>query len=247
MGLEVCDVRGTSYHGASNEGRAISSDRQVKFSPSEPHVFFGSTKSSSAGLKAHAIMMIIAWSLLTPIGLFLARFVKRDNPDHIIMKTAAWFFLHRAAMITAVLVTLISIIVIFVDRGGWSNSAGTHAITGILTFILCLANPIIAFFRPDKTSENRYLFKLGHGFVGYSCFILATTTIFLGMDLVVFDLEFWVTQIFAALIGFIALVSILSEVFNKRLDGTKNLIIFLLFSIVIFIISLVIIINIGRN
>ena len=68
------------------------------------------------------------------------------------MKTAGWFFLHRAAMITAVLVTLISIIVIFVDRGGWSNSAGTHAITGILTFILCFANPVIAFFRPDKTS-----------------------------------------------------------------------------------------------
>ena len=65
---EVNDVRGTSYHGPSNQGKAISSDRLVRFSSTEPHVFFGSTKSSTVGLKAHAIIMVIAWSLLAPLG-----------------------------------------------------------------------------------------------------------------------------------------------------------------------------------
>jgi hypothetical protein len=87
----------------------------------------------------------------------LARFVKRNNGDNMIMKTAAWFFLHRAVMMGVVIGTIVSIIVIFVDRGGWSPSVGTHGITGILTFLFSISNPIIAFFRPDKTSGNNFI------------------------------------------------------------------------------------------
>merc|ERR550519_1769438 len=143
---------------------------------------------------------------------------------------------------SAVIGTIVAIIVIFVDRGGWSSSVGTHGITGILTFLFSMSNPIIAFFRPDKTSEKRYLFSIFHGGIGYLCFVLALSTIFLGFDLRMFDLDFWITQLFAALVGFVALISIFAELFKRRLDGSKHLILFGIFVIICSIISLVIII-----
>ena len=83
--------------------------------------------------------------------------------------------------------------------------------------------------------------------VGYVAFILATTTIFLGMDLQIFDLELWVTQIFSFLIIFIALVGMFTEIFKAHLVGKVNLVVFGVFTAVISIVSITIIIKIARN
>jgi hypothetical protein len=95
--------------------------------------------------------------------------------------------------------------------------------------------------------DKRYLFGIFHGGFGYLCFVLALSTIFLGFDLTLFDLDFWITQLFAALVGFVALISIFAEIFKRRLDGSKYLILFAIFAIICLIISLVIIINITKK
>ena len=59
-------------------------------------------------------------------------------------------------MVVVVGITLISLITILITRGGWSESAGTHAIIGIITIILAILNPISALLRPDKTSGKTF-------------------------------------------------------------------------------------------
>ena len=58
----------TQYHGASSAGAAISSNQRVRFSTSEPRIFLGQESSSTTALKAHAILMVLAWALLAPLG-----------------------------------------------------------------------------------------------------------------------------------------------------------------------------------
>ena len=63
-------------------------------------------------------------------------------------------------MVTTVTITLVSFIIVMVSRGGWSKSAGTHAILGIITIILAILNPIGALFRPEKFSGMVYSLKM---------------------------------------------------------------------------------------
>ena len=58
----------TQYHGSSAAGAAISSDQRVVFSSNQPHIFLGQESSSTTALKAHAILMVLAWALLAPLG-----------------------------------------------------------------------------------------------------------------------------------------------------------------------------------
>ena len=87
--------------------------------------------------------------------------MRRGNGKLDLLGQQAWFTLHRGLMSLVVLITTIAIITIFASRGGWSRSAGAHGIVGIITFVLMFAQPIMAFFRPDKMASNRLYFNIG--------------------------------------------------------------------------------------
>ena len=90
----------------------------------------------------------------------IARLVRRGKLEDLkIGSNQSWFVLHRGLMVTTVTVTIISLITIIVNRGGWSRSAGTHAILGIITIVLAILNPIGAYFRPDRFSGIVYSLK----------------------------------------------------------------------------------------
>lgn len=237
----------TQYHGPSTAGRAISSNQRVVFSPSQPHIFLGQESSSTTALKAHAIIMVFAWALLAPLGLLIARLVRRGKLEDLkIGSNQSWFVLHRGLMVTTVMITIVSLIIVMVNRGGWSNSAGNHAILGIITIILAFLNPIGALFRPDKFSVNRVFFNVIHSSNGYLTLIFSIATIFLGMDLALLDLDLWVTQLFSFQVIFIGLIGITSELFKSKLEGPKNIILLVFFTIVISILSFIIIGNISK-
>ena len=91
----------------------------------------------------------------------IARLVRRGKLEDLkIGSNQSWFVLHRGLMVTTVTITIISFITILVNRGGWSRSAGTHAILGIITIILAILNPIGAYFRPDKFSGIVYSLEI---------------------------------------------------------------------------------------
>lgn len=217
------------------------------FSSNQPHIFLGQESSSTTALKAHAILMVLAWALLAPLGILIARLVRRGKLEDLkIGSNQSWFVLHRGLMVTAVTITIISLIIIMVNRGGWSKSAGTHAILGIITVVLAILNPIGAFFRPDKFSVNRVFFNIIHSSNGYLTLIFSIATIFLGMDLALLDLDLWVTQLFSFQVIFIGLIGMTSELFKSKLEGPKNIILIIFFAIVIAILSFIIIGNISK-
>merc|ERR1712130_314432 len=78
----------------------------------------------------------------------------------------AWFVLHRGMMISAILCTIAAFITIFVAIGGWSESAGRHAILGCIVVACMTVNPIMALFRPKPDHPKRGYFNLFHGVLG---------------------------------------------------------------------------------
>ncbi|CAG5090653.1 Oidioi.mRNA.OKI2018_I69.PAR.g12676.t1.cds [Oikopleura dioica] len=204
-----------AYHGGVN--RAASS---ISWKLSDPPLdFFGDALDISA-MKIHAILMFVAWGILVPSGLFIGRFFKRGYPKKMVKSKPIWFQFHRLLMVLSVILTIVGIILIFVNRQGWSESAAEngHAFAGIIVFAFGLMNPIIAMFRPDPDSENRKYFNVCHHSIGYLAQVGAVVAIFLGFDLAVYDLEFVSTQIYAAFIVISAIISILLELFKGRVE-----------------------------
>ncbi|CBY14332.1 unnamed protein product [Oikopleura dioica] len=210
-------VSGTQgYHGPNT--RAASS---ISWKLSDPPLdFFGASFDISM-MKIHAVLMFLAWGIFVPSGLFIGRFFKRGYPKKMVKSKPIWFQFHRLLMVLSVILTIIGIILIFVNREGWSESAAEngHAFAGIIVFAFGLMNPIIAMFRPDPDSENRKYFNVCHHSIGYLAQVGAVVAIFLGFDLAIYDLAFVSTQIYAALIVLSAIMSILLEVFKQKLEG----------------------------
>ena len=153
-----------------------------------------------------------------------------------------WFQLHRVAMASSCVFTLVAVIVIFAERRGWSKSAGSHAITGIILFAIALINPTVAMFRPSPTSgmsdnyfrpefsvinfwylqcdsEHRVYFNYFHHLMGYLALVLGHVTIFLGFDLTLFDLDFVATQLFVSVIAISSISSIALEFSKDKLEN----------------------------
>lgn len=71
-------------------------------------------------------------------------------------------------------ITLVGFIMIFVHVGGWTQIGNTHGILGIIVTVLCFFQPIGAIFRPSPKHLRRYLFNIGHYFIGRIVFLLAS-------------------------------------------------------------------------
>ena len=88
--------------------------------------------------------------------MFIAKVFRHAYPREKIASLDLWFQLHRGFMIFGVFLSVVGIVTIFATRGGWSQSAGAHAIVGILTFSLGLLNPVMAVFRPSAESGKSF-------------------------------------------------------------------------------------------
>jgi len=134
-------------------------------------------------IRAHAVLMMLAWMLFSNIGIVMARHYKPLWPDNKINGKAAWFQVHRFVMVTTAICTIAAIICIFSAIQGYSTRAGSHPIIGIVVTILTITNPIMAGIRPAPDSPNRWIFNIGHFIVGYSARLLSIAAIFLGVKL----------------------------------------------------------------
>lgn len=167
-------------------------------------------------VKAHACLMVIAWLCLASIGVVVARHFKPLWHGKTINEQKVWFQIHRLLMVTAVTFTVIGIILIFVAREGYSETAGSHAVTGLVTLGLAFLNPILALFRPHPGTPKRVYFNYSHWFVGSAARIIGMVTIFLGVDLAMLDLPEWDTWVLVAFVVFDVLVGIILEVLSAQ-------------------------------
>jgi len=176
-------ARGTgalSYH---------SQDRQSTEEPSSLNVVYGSFGAgSNLLLKLHGICMIAAWIGCVGTGIIFARYFKTTWKGEQLLGKDKWFSAHRLLMTLGIVLTMVGLILAFVHTQGWQYDSqfirnNPHPVTGIITFILALIQPIMAAFRPHPGTSKRPIFNIAHWLVGSIAFMLGLTSIFLASNL----------------------------------------------------------------
>ncbi|KAM3914375.1 putative ferric-chelate reductase 1 isoform 2-T3 [Leptodactylus fuscus] len=164
-------------------------------------------------IKFHGAMMFIAWMTTVSIGVLVARFFKPVWPTSTLCGEKVWFQLHRAFMVTTVLLTAIAFVLPFLYRGHWSSRAGYHPYLGCIVMALAILQPILAVFRPPPHSRSRPLFNWMHWGTGTIARTVAVVAIFLGMDVQALDLpDPWDTYTMAGFVLWHVFIDILLEV-----------------------------------
>eukprot|EP00474_Spongospora_subterranea_P003160 CRZ03618.1 hypothetical protein [Spongospora subterranea] len=154
----------------------------------------------------HAAMMFIAWLVMVPAGAIVARFFKDD--DH------RWFRLHRFVMVSAVLLTAVAfIMIVSVSKAKIYQS--THGLVGVLVFVVCLFQPVLAHFR----NHVREIWEKQHRFTSVFLYIGALINCFLGASMLASSSNRWifiVCIIFSFLSTLIAVVVLQSRRGNAK-------------------------------
>lgn len=142
-------------------------------------------------VKAHGCLMIFAWVLFCGIGIVVARYYKSVWSEKTFLKLKIWFQIHRACMASALVLNIVAFILIFIEVKGYSNIPDipgkgylrSHPVLGIIVTALCVANPVMAFFRPGPDHKKRPLFNWAHWGVGMTAYILSAICICFGFQL----------------------------------------------------------------
>ena len=141
----------------------------------------------------HASLMVIAWAILIPLSLVIARHTK--NECH-----PMWFYLHRALNVVAVASFSV----------GWavaisigSKTFKAHLAIGTIACAFGITQPFNAWFRPkkthgDKVNPNRHRWELLHVWCGRVGLILALSNMILGWTM--FDVSLvWTISVWSFL------------------------------------------------
>ncbi|XP_066298530.1 putative ferric-chelate reductase 1 isoform X1 [Branchiostoma lanceolatum] len=203
----------------STSGNALSYHATNRVVSSGKVDFQSNTQVTGAGspdiVKAHGSLMMIAWICTASVGVLMARFFKHLWPDSQLCKEKVWFAIHRAMMISTVLLTIIAFILIMTYNNWlWAFHAGAHAIVGIIVVILALINPLMALARPHPDQPKRFIFNWAHWAVGTAARILGVVAIFLGMDLAALDLPPAATFLMVGWVIWHALAEVVLEIHN---------------------------------
>lgn len=154
-------------------------------------------------LKLHGCCMVLAWLGTASLGILLARYFRQTWVGKQLGGKDIWFAYHRIFMITTWVLTVIGFILILIEVGGWSTTGDNpHAITGIITVVLCFIQPFGAYFRPHPGTKRRPLFNWLHWGVGNAAHILGIVTIFFAVYLQKAELPSWSVYILAAFVAF---------------------------------------------
>ncbi|KAG6443425.1 putative ferric-chelate reductase 1 homolog [Manduca sexta] len=153
-------------------------------------------------LKLHGSFMLLAWLGTASLGILLARYFKQTWAGKQLGGKDIWFAYHRILMVGTWSLTMVGFILILAEVRGWTGGDNPHAITGIVTVILCFIQPIGAYFRPHPGTKNRSIFNWAHWFVGNAAHILGIVSIFLAVYLQKAELPSWSVYILAAFVAF---------------------------------------------
>jgi len=149
--------------------------------------------SDSKLYRVHGFLMMVAWMLLLPFGIFLGAtkdaFNLRANAKTCGGKALQfWFVVHRPLQISGVLVMFVSFIIVLAANTTTERPHMTlpHHFLGLITVILATLQPVLAWSRKmgkgDKQKHTIHLiWHIKHAIFGYSAQILAFATVYLGI------------------------------------------------------------------
>ena len=130
----------------------------------------------------HAVLMGLAWLLLAPLGVVIARYTKA--PPVTQGAPARWFLLHRGTQIAAVLLTAVGVPLAIASTGDTyaQHLFNSHTVMGVVVSIFAFGQSALGVIRPSKASPHRALWSNGHKVLGYATSACAVVTCILGAD-----------------------------------------------------------------
>lgn len=143
--------------------------------------------TSSLGRKplhlAHGSLNFIAWGILLPVGVLLARFTKsvpvKSGPP-------LWFNLHRWVQSTGLLFTVVALVLalVMVKDEGKAHFANAHGKLGLVVTLAGVAQPLNALIRPHPKprTKKRVVWELFHKSMGYGSVVVAVAAVFTGLQ-----------------------------------------------------------------
>ncbi|KAJ9052472.1 hypothetical protein DSO57_1033749 [Entomophthora muscae] len=148
----------------------------------------------------HGALMIIAWLVLPPISIFIARFLK----DHL---GVLWFKLHRGLFILVGLIAFSSIFLVYHNQG--AALSNPHAIIGSLVMLLYVGQAILGYiidklWNPENPKAPWHD-KL-HWWAGRSISLLALGNIIYGIVLLENPIGFWIPTVLIIVVSVFAFV-----------------------------------------
>lgn len=150
-------------------------------------------------LHLHGSFMVVAWLGTASLGIIFARYFKQTWIGSSFCGKDVWFAWHRFLMVITWILTLASVVIMYIDVGGFvTGPSQTHALLGTITTVLAFIQPIGAAFRPGPDSSRRPIFNWLHWFIGNAAHIIAIVTIFLAVDLTKAELPKLTDYILAA-------------------------------------------------
>jgi hypothetical protein len=163
----------------------------------------GAAEHSIAPLVAwHARLMVLAWSVLIPLGVIAARFYKvtpqQDFPR--VLDNKFWWVAHRTTQYTGVAMAVIAVLLVWPARG-WNWNWGWHQALGYALLALGACQVLGAQLRGTKggpsdvakglplrgdhfdMTRHRRIFEWWHKRMGYASLVLTVMATALGLVL----------------------------------------------------------------
>uniref|UniRef100_A0A087Y672 Putative ferric-chelate reductase 1 n=2 Tax=Poecilia TaxID=8080 RepID=A0A087Y672_POEFO len=172
-------------------------------------------------IRAHGCLMLLAWMTLCPVGMMVARYLRRSSQVQMFGKDL-WFVIHVSVMSFTVATTIIAFILAFSYLGGWEY--GIHPVLGCLVLCLALIQPILALMRCAPQHPRRFLFNWAHFVIAVSLKLLAVAAVFTGMDMMDSSGDGWLMKVLGGFAGWEALLLILMELqarWRSAADGSS--------------------------
>ncbi|XXQ31679.1 Cytochrome b561 domain-containing protein [Plasmodiophora brassicae] len=146
----------------------------------------------SPARKAHGSLMMIAWTVLVPVAVCIARFFKDDD--------RRWFMWHRGLMSLAVVMSMTGLFIIITSVPSGNHFKSLHSVFGLVIQIVTLLQPIIAIFR----NTRRALWEKQHRWTAAGLYFFACMNCLLGSILLSSKANgtaFFVLTVIAVFIG----------------------------------------------
>lgn len=154
--------------------------------PQPPRVPPSPTQQASPAFWWHAAAMSLAWLIVAPAGMQVARFGKRAEAGEAGTTTtkgkARWFLWHRRLQLLVVALTAggVAAANVAVDADALKHFRTTHSMVGVVTAGLVLVQALGGLLRPPHEHRLRLIWRVSHGVLGVSTWVLAIVACILG-------------------------------------------------------------------
>jgi len=134
---------------------------------------------------AHGAIMTMAWGVLIPTGIFLARFTKHVHPTT--GPAAFWFHRHWIVQCVGAALSLLGFALAVAMVPSGSHFTTPHHVLGLVVVLLGVIQPLNAKLRPHKPPAGepvplkRTAWEWLHRGLGYVAAVLTIPTLFLGL------------------------------------------------------------------